>query len=135
MSDENMQTVGPHRSNPVTKKKGGSKSRRRRPTAARSNLFIPPEIDWPDIFKSSIVQQPLQPPVPERTLGDLIVDGLKTSYNQSWKEADPESYFVFQATWEVAPNWPHEWDWLLTLTALAALARGASRIADRGKTN
>jgi hypothetical protein len=83
------------------------------------------------------IQQAATPSAPQPSLGDrigeLVLEAAKAAYNESWKKTDPESYLVYQATWAVAPNWPQDWGWLLNLTAMGALIRGASRIADNGK--
>jgi hypothetical protein len=83
-----------------------------------------------------IIQQPASA-APQPSLGDLIgqlvVDAAKAAYNEKWKKTDPESYLLYQATWALAPNWPPEWGWLPNFTAIGAVIRGASRIADKSK--
>lgn len=62
----------------------------------------------------------------------MFWDAVKAAYNRRWQEIDPESYWTYQATWAVAPDWLVECGWLLNLTAIGAAVRGAARIADEG---
>jgi hypothetical protein len=69
----------------------------------------------------------------ENAIGDFILETIKSEYKRCWRETDPESYLAYQGTWLVAPYWPESLGWLLNLTALGAVVRGASRIAEKGK--
>ena len=83
--------------------------------------------DLSAIIKTAVVNssiKPLDSPATSTTLGKILWD----AYSQRWKKVDPSSFLAYQITFQLAPSWPRELDWLLNLAALGALLRGADRV-------